>query len=98
MPTLERNCSPAAPPLSIARPSPGNRRLFSPPFLKFQVSSSESRNSGRFGARTFRHCDYCPLTPALSPSVGASDTLSAHPGGRSFPLSPAEGERAGVRG
>ena len=40
----------------------------------------------------------CPLTPAFSPSEGERGSLSLCSDWRRFSLSPAEGERAGVRG
>ena len=39
-----------------------------------------------------------PLSPALSPSTGDREALSSCWDCGCFPLSPAEGERAGVRG
>jgi len=39
-----------------------------------------------------------PLTPALSPSAGEREKESDFLRGRGSSLSPAEGERAGVRG
>src|SRR2546425_12271618 len=39
-----------------------------------------------------------PLTPALSPSTGGREGASPLQRSQGFPLSPAEGERAGVRG
>ena len=44
------------------------------------------------------HSHQFPLTPALSPSAGERENRRLSRSGRSFPLSPAEGERAEVRG
>jgi len=59
-------------------------------FAIFNLQFSICNDAGAFGE--------CPLTPALSPSAGDREALSSPSGSRRIPLSPAEGERAGVRG